>query len=128
VRHTDYCSVAPWLVAALHLEVLDFADDALAVDDFAEHYVLLVQVGCGNGGDEELRSVGACFLSALVPSESVHAHTRSRVRHAQQERLVVHPLEVLVLKLLAVDALAARPDTFSEIPARNQRLKCVVQG
>jgi hypothetical protein len=48
-----------WLVAALCLEVLNCSHDALAVDDLAEHNVLLVQVWRGNGGNEELRAVGA---------------------------------------------------------------------
>ena len=47
-----------WLVAGLRLEVLDLSHDALAVDDFAKDYVLLVQMRCIDSGDEELGAVG----------------------------------------------------------------------
>jgi hypothetical protein len=56
---TDDGSIMPWLVAALCLEVLNRSYDALAIDDLAKHNMLLVQVWCRNGGDEELRAVGA---------------------------------------------------------------------
>jgi hypothetical protein len=59
VFHTDDGDIMQWLVAALCLEILDRSYDALAVDDLAEHNMLLVQMWCGDGGDEELRAVGA---------------------------------------------------------------------
>jgi hypothetical protein len=46
------------LVSAFGLEVLDLADDGLAVEDFAEDDVLVVEVGGGYRGDEELGAVG----------------------------------------------------------------------
>jgi hypothetical protein len=49
----------PWLVAALSLQVLDLSHDALAVDDLSVDDVLLVKMRCRDGGDEELRSIGA---------------------------------------------------------------------
>lgn len=52
-------SLMPRLVAALCLEVLDLPDDALAVDDLAEHDVLLVQMWRQDRRDEELGSVRA---------------------------------------------------------------------
>jgi hypothetical protein len=55
-----------WLVLALNLEVLDLSDDAFAVDDLAEYDVLLVEVRCQDGGDEELGSIRGCTLSALT--------------------------------------------------------------
>jgi hypothetical protein len=87
------------LVAALTFEVLDVADDALAVDDSAEHNVLLVQMGSGDGRDEELRAIGPW----------------SCVRHAQQKRLAMQLLKVLVFEFLAVDALAARAIALCEV-------------
>jgi len=53
----DDGGIVDGLVAALGLEILDLADDALAVDDFAEDDVLVVEMGCRDGGDEELRAV-----------------------------------------------------------------------
>jgi hypothetical protein len=41
--------------------------------------------------------------------------TWSSIRHAQQERLLVQHLEVLVVKLLSVDALAARTICSREV-------------
>jgi hypothetical protein len=101
VLRTQDGDVLPWLVAALCLEVLDLTDDALAVDDFTEHDVLLVQVRCVDGRDEELRAVGAW------PS----------VGHTQQKRLLVQSLEILVLKFLAIDALSARAVALGEVTA-----------
>jgi hypothetical protein len=48
-----------WLVAALCLEVFDRSDHALAANNLAEDDVFLVEMGCGDGRDEELRAVGA---------------------------------------------------------------------
>jgi hypothetical protein len=59
-----------WLVSALGLQILDLAHDALAVDDFAVDYVLLVEMGCGNGSNEELRTVCACLMSVDVAQDS----------------------------------------------------------
>jgi hypothetical protein len=69
VCHTNDSSVAEWLVAALCLKVLNFPDNALAVDDLAEYNMLVVQVWCGNGGNEELGAVGAwcCKHLSLPP-------------------------------------------------------------
>jgi hypothetical protein len=46
-------------------------------------------------------------------------HTRSSIRHAQQEWFIVHPLEVLILEFLAVDALAACAIALGEVSALN---------
>lgn len=51
------------LVAGGRAEVLDLADDGLAVEDFTEDNVLAVEVGGGNGGEEELRAVGVWDVS-----------------------------------------------------------------
>lgn len=53
--------------------VLDTANHALALEDPTEDDVFTVQVGCGDGGDEELGPVGA----------------RPGVGHAEQEGAVV---------------------------------------
>jgi hypothetical protein len=63
---TNDGSVVPRLIAALSLQVLDLAHDALAVDNLAIDDVLLVEVRCGDGGDEELRAVGACLVSGMI--------------------------------------------------------------
>jgi hypothetical protein len=52
----------------------------------------------------------------------VPAHTWASVRHAQQKRLLVHLLKVLVLELLAVDALTTRTVAFGEITALVSRV------
>ena len=52
-------SVLEWLISALRLEVLDFSDDALAVDDFSKDNMFLVQMRRENGSDEELGAVCA---------------------------------------------------------------------
>lgn len=64
---TDDGGVVEGLVAALRLEVLDFSDNALAVDDLAEDYVLVVKMRRWYRGDEELRAVGACNKSVFLP-------------------------------------------------------------
>lgn len=46
------------LIAGSGAQVLDLADNRLAVEDFAKDNVLAVEVGCGHGGDEELGAVG----------------------------------------------------------------------
>ena len=62
--------------------------------ELSEHYVLAVQVACWGKGDEELAAVAVL----------------AGIRHRQQVLLAVLELEAvgLVLKLSAVDALAAR--------------------
>lgn len=58
----------PWLVAALCLEVLDCSDDAFAVDDFTKDNVLLVEMWCQDGGNEELRAIGVyLYVSSVKP-------------------------------------------------------------
>lgn len=80
--------------------------------------MLLVEMGCGNGGDEKLRAVCACLVLVDIAQEFASIDlTWSRVGHAQQERLVVDLLKVLILELLAVDALTTRAVAFCEITA-----------
>jgi len=55
---TNDGGIVPWLVAALGLQVLDLSHDALAVNDLSVDDVLLVEMRCRDGGDEELRSIG----------------------------------------------------------------------
>jgi type IV secretory pathway TrbD component len=98
----DGC-VLQWLVAALCLEVFNLAHNALAVDDLTEDDVLLIEVRCRDRGYKELGAI--CSWPGIG--------------HAQQERLVMDLFKVLVLELLAVDALAACPVTLCEIAALN---------
>ena len=79
--------------------VLHLPDNALAANNLAEDHVLAVQVGCGHGGDEELAAVGA----------------RAGIGHAEEERLLVLELKVLVLEFLAVDALTAGAVALCEV-------------
>jgi hypothetical protein len=44
-------------LVALRGEVFDLSDEVLAVDDFAEDYVLPIKVGGWDGGDEELGAI-----------------------------------------------------------------------
>jgi hypothetical protein len=46
------------LVAGLCGEVLDLADDGLAIENLTEDDVLSVEVGSRNSGDEELGAIG----------------------------------------------------------------------
>ena len=41
----------------LSFEVFYLPDDAFASKHFTKHHVLSIEMGCGNGGDKELRSV-----------------------------------------------------------------------
>lgn len=50
------------LIGVVGLHFLNFPHDALPRQDLAEDNVLLVEVGCGNGGDEKLTSIGACAI------------------------------------------------------------------
>lgn len=69
---------------------LHLLNDLLAAGDLTEDNVLAVKVRSGDKGDEELRAVGVL----------------TSIGHAQQVRLGVLVVEVLVLKLLTVDGLA----------------------
>ena len=79
-------------LAALGAESLNLLDHVHALGHLAKHDVTSIQPRGEYGGDEELRAVGA----------------RTGVGHGQQALLVVLELEVLILKLLAVDGLATR--------------------
>lgn len=114
VALTNDCGVMEGLIAALSLQILNLSYDAFAVDDLAIDYMLLVQMRCGHGGNEELRAIGAYSVSNSC-RVAQGLLTRSSVRHAQQERPVVDLLKVLVLELLAVNALTARAIAFCEV-------------
>lgn len=83
--------------------------------------VLAVEVRGGYGGDEELTAVGACgeLKSGDILQQEIGQRarlTRAGVGHRKEERLVVLEVKVLVLKLLAVDRLAASSVTRGEVP------------
>lgn len=48
-----------WLVV-LCFEILDLADNAFAIQDFAEDNMLAIQVRSGDSCHEELGTIGAC--------------------------------------------------------------------
>lgn len=50
------------LVGVIGLHFLDFPQNALAGQDLAEDNMFHVEVGCGNGSDEKLASIGACAM------------------------------------------------------------------
>lgn len=82
-------------------------DDILSADDLTEDDVLAVQPGAGNGGDEELRSVGVL----------------ASVSHGQEVGLVVSVEEVLVSKLFAVDGLATSAVVVGEVTSLDHEVR-----
>ncbi len=56
---TNDSSVLPRLVAALGLEILDLSNDALAINNFAINNMFLIEMWCGDSGNEELRAISA---------------------------------------------------------------------
>jgi hypothetical protein len=73
-------------------DALHLPDDIHTIYDLPKHHVPPVQPLRLGGADEELRAVGA----------------RAGVSHGEDARRGVLELEVLIVKLCAVDALAAR--------------------
>lgn len=81
---TNDGSIVQRLVAALGLQVLNLAYDALSIDNLAVNDVLVVEMGCRDGSDEELRAIGACLELAMIAySYFKISLTRSCVCHAQ---------------------------------------------
>lgn len=69
---TDNDRLLRGLVSGLGRQVLNLANDALAVEDFAEDYVFSIEVRRGHGGNKELRAVCSyTSLSAHVTSFSI---------------------------------------------------------
>ena len=98
-RHTPSASLhGTAALRAQHLQALQHIHSLLHL---AEHHVVAVQPGAGNGGDEELRAVGV----------------RAAVRHGEEARTRVLQCEVLVGEALAVDGLAARAVSGGEVSA-----------
>lgn len=93
-------------LVGLSLHVFDLANHTLAVDDLAEHDVLAIEVGSGDGGNEELTAVGA----------------GPGVGHGEQEGTVMLEVEVLIGELFAVDRLAAGTVERSEVTTLNHEL------
>ncbi len=83
----------------------DFANDGHAFKDLAEDDVLSVEPGGFGGGDEELGSVGV----------------GSSVSHGKRTDEVLD-LEVFILELLAVDALAAHSVAHGDVTALQHEL------
>jgi hypothetical protein len=92
------------IVGGLH--ILDFANDALAVDDLTKNHVLAVEVGSRNGGNKELTAIGA----------------GAGVGHGKQERTVMLEVEVLVGELFTVDGLAAGTVERGKVTTLNHEL------
>ena len=85
---------------------LDLLDELLSGNNLSEDNVLSVQPGGGDGGDEELGSVGV----------------GSSVGHGKEERLAVSVLEVLISELLSVDALTSGSVTLGEVTTLQHEL------
>jgi hypothetical protein len=106
--------------------VLDLVDDLEALEHLAEDNVLAVEPGSDGGGDEELGAVGvlagvghACrtYISHVL------LLTCPMVSQLTQEVLLgVLQLEVLVGKLVAVDALAASAIALGEVTTLDHEL------
>lgn len=130
------------LVAGDGAEVLNLSYDGLSGKNFAEYNVLVVEVGGGDGGYEELGAVGTCVgqprqssfmkrarggngncpVTRSGATGSEERRTRTGICHGQQERLLVLELEVLILELLAVDTLAAGAVAIGEVAALDHEL------
>jgi hypothetical protein len=79
---------------------LNALDDVVkALNDLSEHSVLAIQPRGSNQGDEELRPVGVS----------------TSIGHAKKTRGVVLDGEVLIVKLVTVDALAASTITTGKV-------------
>ena len=76
-------------------------NNGLTFDNISENYVLAVEPVSHSGSDEELRAIGVW----------------SRVSHGELVFLGVLEDEVLVLELVAVDALASSAVVVGEVPA-----------
>jgi len=88
--------------------------DRVGVCNLAKDDVLAVEPSGLNGGHEELRAVPVIERTVNIPAQTSRcaglardSRVRSSVCHTQQEGLVVPQLEVLIIELLAVDALSA---------------------
>ena len=91
VNRLDY-DVFQWLVTAIGCHSVQCVNNlaGISVNNFTEDGVLALQPGGWNGGDEELRTVGAA------------AHADTRVSHSQLVRLVEVQLWVdLIIELVA---------------------------
>lgn len=86
---------------------LDRLDNVETVSNLTEHNVLAVQPWGGNGGDEELGTVGVW----------------TSVGHGQQTWSVVLLDKVLVLELLTVDGLTASTVTSGEVTTLQHELR-----
>jgi len=82
-------------------------DNLLTVNDLAKDDVLVVEPRAWHSGDEELRAVGVW----------------TSIGHREKEWLGVLELEVLIGKLLAVDALAAGAVLARKVAALDHELR-----
>src|SRR5690348_16007317 len=86
-------NILPWLIVLIHLDLLNALDHIDAGLDLAEHHVLPIESGRGDGGDEKLTSV----------------RVRPCIGHAHRERLgVVQARVELVLEIATPKTLSAR--------------------
>jgi len=92
--------------AVLGADLLDGLDDLKTLNNLAEDDVLAVQPGGLDGADEELGAVGS----------------RSGVSHGEDTGASVPQVEVLVLELLAVDALTSGAVAAGEVTTLEHEL------
>jgi hypothetical protein len=98
--------------SAASLDGLNHAVGLLvAVRDLAEDDMAAVEPRGDDGRDEELGTIAVRVMLAYFniderKANGIGIRVRASVGHGEKERLVVGKLEVLIGKLLAVDALA----------------------
>mmetsp|Transcript_3679 Transcript_3679/g.6258 ORF Transcript_3679/g.6258 Transcript_3679/m.6258 type:complete len:270 (+) Transcript_3679:43-852(+) len=88
-----------WFVLGAGGILLDLLDELVSLDDPSEDGVLLVEVGRGSEADEELGAVGVF----------------AGVGHGEDSLVGVGEPDLLVLKLLAVDAVASSPVLVGDV-------------
>jgi hypothetical protein len=88
-----------WSIASAGFALLDGLDNVHAFQDLAEHNVAAVKPGRMDGSDEELGAV--CV--------------RTSVCHAEPSWSIMFQCEVLILKALSIDGLAASAIATGEI-------------
>jgi hypothetical protein len=93
-------------LAGLGSDLLNVLDNVKALDDLAEYNVLAVEPRGLDGANEELGAVAEPFVSvAKIKLAGFNLRSGTSVGHREDTGASVLQVEVLVLKLLAIDGL-----------------------